>query len=626
VSLQEVQLHLLLLLSAQAQFPAETIVVTAAREPVPVAEAPASVSLFESPQTETLGLPDAADLLRLMPGTAVASTGPRGTQTQLRIRGAEASHTLLFVDGIRFNDPAAGNEARFELLTVDALSRLELIRGPQSALWGSEAIGGVVAAETADPLGSQGLSALAEYGRRATHRLSAQGAMRAGNIGLAASGGWQRSDGFDSFGAPGGDRDGFDHRSASMKAVYSPLPQGKLGLVGHWIKGRSDYDGFDPTTFMRADTLDATDNRLWAMRGFAEADLGGLGLKLDGSLLDSANRNRLGTEALNSTFGRRFTLGAQASGTVGAHSLSAAAEYQGEDFRGRDTQYFGGTDQDRSREATAVAGQWRARWGEAFITDVAARRDNFSDYSDAITFRASALIRPVPTLTLHAAYGEGIAQPSFYDLYGFFPGSFVGNPGLRPERSRGWETGLRWQSGRAAVAITGFSSRLADEIVNTFDSATFVSRTANAEGISRRKGVELEARYRFGAALDFGLNYTFLDAGEQRVAGAALVREIRRPRHSANLYATGEAGRLSWGASAAWVGQRRDMDFDLWPAAAVTLSDYVLASLRLGWRITPKLEAFGRIENAFAAAYQDVVGYNTAGRTVHAGLRLRLGT
>lgn len=619
-------MQLLLLLSASAQVAPEAIVVTAAREPVAAAEAPASVALFERPEIEALGLPDAADLLRLMPGTAVASTGPRGTQTQLRIRGAEASHTLLFVDGIRFNDPAAGNEARFELLTADALSRLELIRGPQSALWGAEAIGGVVAAETADPLRSQGLSALGEYGSRNTHRLSAQGAMRSGDVGLAASGGWQRSDGFDSFGAPGGDRDGFDHRSASIKAVYNPRPGARLGLVGHWIEGRSDYDGFDPATFMRADTLDATDNRLWAVRGFAEADAGGFALSMDGSLLDSANRNRLGSEPLNSTFGRRFTLGGQASRSFGGHSLAAAAEYQGEDFSARDTQYFGGTDQDRSREAAALAGQWRARWSEAFVTDLAVRRDGFSDYSDATTFRASALFRPLPAVTLHAAYGEGIAQPSFYDLYGFFPGSFVGNPALRPERSRGWEVGLRWQASGAAIAVTGFRSRLTDEIVDTFDPATFISSTANAEGTSRRDGVEFEARYRFGPALDLGFNYTFLDAAEQQVAGAALVREVRRPRHSANLYAAGEAGRLSWGASAAYVGKRRDLDFDLWPAAAVTLDDYVLASLRIGWRITPDVEAFGRIENALGADYQDVVGYNTAGRTVHAGLRLRFGT
>src|SRR6185503_15359277 len=136
---------------------AETeIIVTAAREPVEAADAAVSATLLDAPLLEDLGLPAAADALRLTPGVSVATTGPRGTQTQLRIRGAEANHSLLFVDGIRFNDPAAGNEARFELLTSDGASRLELVRGPQSALWGSEALGGVVAAETSDPLRTDG--------------------------------------------------------------------------------------------------------------------------------------------------------------------------------------------------------------------------------------------------------------------------------------------------------------------------------------------------------------------------------------------------------------------------------------------------------------------------------------
>jgi vitamin B12 transporter len=616
-------LNLLLLLSSAAALPPETIVVTAAREPVPAAEAPASVSLIERREIETLGLPMAPDLLRLLPATSVASTGPRGTQTQVRIRGAEANHTLLFVDGIRFNDPAAGNEARFELLAAETVSSIELIRGPQSALWGSEAIGGVVAVRSADPFAAQGLGALAEYGSLDTHRLAASGAVRSGDVGIAAGGSWLRSEGIDSFGAPGGDRDGFDNKTASLKTVYRPLAGFELGLAGHLIEGRSDYDGFDPATFLRADTRDATDNRLWALRGWAAAELGGWALRLDGSLLDSANRNR--PDPLNAAFGRRFTAGAQASRSFGGHSLTAAAEYQGEDFRARDTQFFGGTDQDRSREAAALVGQWRANWTRGFTTDVAVRRDHFSDFADATNIRAAALLRPFAGWTVHAAYGEGIAQPTFYDLYGFFPGSFVGNPALRPERSRGFEAGVRWEGTRAALGVTGFSSRLTDEIVDVFDPATFLSSTANAEGKSRRKGVEVEARWRHSDAFGLGASYTWLDAEEQQAAGALLVRELRRPRHSASLFANGAAGALGWGASLAYVGRRDDMDFDRWPAARVRLGDYLLASLQLAWRLTPALEAFGRIENALGADYQDVVGYNTAGRTVHAGLRLRLG-
>jgi vitamin B12 transporter len=118
------------------------IVVTASREPVAIEDTSVSVTLFDREAIEALALPMTSDLLRLSPGLSVATTGPRGSQTQVRIRGAEANHTLLFVDGIRFNDPAAGNEARFELLTSDSVPDGS-VRGPQSALWGSEALGGV---------------------------------------------------------------------------------------------------------------------------------------------------------------------------------------------------------------------------------------------------------------------------------------------------------------------------------------------------------------------------------------------------------------------------------------------------------------------------------------------------
>jgi vitamin B12 transporter len=609
-------------LAAQIGEPA--IVVTASRDPIPAEDSAVSVTLLDEPLLDDLSLPALPDLLRLSPGLAVAATGPRGTQTQVRIRGAEANHTLLFVDRIRFSDPAAGNEARFELLTADSLSRVEIVRGPQSALWGSEALGGVIAVETADPIDEPGFEGIAEYGSLDAARLWSRYAARTGVVGLAASAGWLRSGGVDSFGA-GGERDGFDNKAASLKVEARPGNIVRFGVTGHWIEGRSDYDGFDPLTFRRADTPDTTENRIAALRGWVDARRGGWTLTADASYLDSANRNALAGAPLNSTFGDRLTLGAQVSRRIGGHRLIAALEHQAEDFRARDTFFFGGTDQDRGRHLTAFAAEWRAAWSEAIATDVAVRHDSFSAFADATTLRASVLVRPAPGLDLHAAYGEGIAQPTFYDLFGFFQGSFSGNPGLRPERSRGWEAGIAWRNARFSAGATYFSARLRDEIVDVFDPATFLSSTANAAGKSRRQGIELSARYRHADWLDLSANYTWLDAGEQRVAGAALVREIRRPRHSANLIAHGDAGHLRWGVSLAYVGARRDMDFDLFPAAAVRLGDYVLASANVGYRILPQLELFARAENAFDADYQDVVGYHVAGRTVHAGLRVALG-
>src|SRR3954453_172375 len=140
---------------------------------------------------EAVGLPMVTDLLRVVPGVSVAAAGPRGSQTQVRLRGAEANHTLLVIDGIRFNDPAAGNEARFELLPTDLLDRITIILGPNSALWGSEAIGGVVDAETHDPAlgpssGGAGLGARAEYGSLDSGRASAWLGARTGKLSVSA--------------------------------------------------------------------------------------------------------------------------------------------------------------------------------------------------------------------------------------------------------------------------------------------------------------------------------------------------------------------------------------------------------------------------------------------------------
>ncbi|HEV2747487.1 MAG TPA: TonB-dependent receptor [Allosphingosinicella sp.] len=607
--------------------PDAEIVVTGSREPVLRNEAAVSATVFDREEIEALDLPATSDLLRLVPGVTVATSGPRGAFTEVRIRGAEAKHSLLFVDGIRFNDPAAGNSARFELLTSDALSRIEVVRGPQSALWGSEALGGVIAIETADGFDRSGVAASGEYGSHDSGRASLHAAARAGELGLSGAAGWLSSEGIDSFGG-GGERDGFDNRSASLKAVLRPSAATEAGLAGHYVEGESEFDGFDPLTGQLADTLDRTENRIFALRGWLSHRAGPWSVLLDASYLDSANRNLLGEAPQNSSFGDRLELGAQVSRTLilgrSEHRLTAAAEYGRENFRGRDTVFFGATNQDRSRELRALVAQWRAAWSDRIATDIAVRHDQFSAFADATTLRATVSFRPTQAWTLRAGYGEGISQPTFYDLFGFFPGlSFRGNPNLRPESSRGWEAGLRWGGASASLAVTAFAHNLVDENLLVFDAGG--STTINADGESRRRGIEIEAAYRPSEALLLQANYTWLDAEEQRTAGGLPVREARRPRHSANLIGTGTVGPLQFGATLAYVGERADTDFGAFPARPVTLGDYLLASLRVAWRLTPSIEAYGRMENAFGADYQDAFGYHTPGRTVYAGLRLRVG-
>ena len=600
------------------------IVVTASRAPVEAQDSVVPILTVKEEETRPGPyLPIAAEVLRGFPGVSVSVSGPKGSQTQLRIRGAEANHTLLFVDGIRFNDPAAGNEPRFELLTGDGLARIDVIRGPQSALWGSEAIGGVVAAYTVSASARPSLRATAEYGSLDSVRVAGQASSEVGRIALSATAGWQKSEGVDSFDGTG-DRDGYENLSASLKAIYRPTDGLQLGAVGHWIEGTSEYDGLDPVTFRRADTRDSTKNRIGAIRAWAEAESGDWIGRIEASYLASDNRNLLDGSPLNRTAGNRLTIGGQLTKEVGAHSVSLAAEHQGEEFRARDQSFFGATDQDRSRDLDAAVIEWRADWTSWLTTDLAVRHDSFSAFEDATTIRAGATVKPLRHLTILGGYGDGIAQPSFYDLYGFFPGSFVGNPALKPERSEEWQIGVRWE-GRLSLELNAFSARLEDEIIDVFDPATFLSSTANASGTSRRRGVEAQAELRLPANGKISFFYTWLDAEERQAAGGLAVREIRRPRHSASLSGYRWFGPVQVSAKLAYIGRRRDMDFDSFPARSVTLGDYFLASASIDWRISKALEAFVRTENALDATYQDVFGYRTPGRTAYAGLRLRLG-
>src|SRR3954451_20980502 len=143
----------------------DQIVITASLAPQAETQSPASLTIIDELEIQRLGQPLIPALLRLTPSVAVATSGPPGSFTEVRIRGAENNHTLLFIDGIRANDPATGDFSRFELLNADLASRIEVLRGPQSALWGSDAIGGVVAVNgTSDEAGYAATAEAGSYG------------------------------------------------------------------------------------------------------------------------------------------------------------------------------------------------------------------------------------------------------------------------------------------------------------------------------------------------------------------------------------------------------------------------------------------------------------------------------
>jgi vitamin B12 transporter len=609
--------------AANAQ-PSE-IIITASRVPQEQSETPASTTVIDEERIERLGEALGYSLLRLVPSASVETGGPAGTLTQVRIRGAEASHTLLFIDGIRANDPAAGDIPRFELLNADIVSRIEVVRGPQSALWGADAIGGVVAVNGLAP-DERSSSVTAETGSFGFVRAVASAALVSSTADIAAAVGWQRATGIDSFDGTG-DKDGYRNLAGRLRGTWAFGPGWQLGAAGFALRGYSEFDGFDPLTFLRADTLDNSRNRMaagrvWVSGGDQENGLSGT---IAASLLGSSNRNFVGPDETNRTRGERRSVSGQiqhrfATGAVG-HTAILALEHWSESFRASDTIFFGATTQDRRRTNEAVTGQWRAELAPV-VGDVAVRHDRFSEFKDATTLRASALVRLGGGFAFAGSYSEGIAQPSFFDLFGFFPGSFAGNPALKPESSRGHELSLRYRRNALAAALTGYRQRLHDEITAVFDPVTFQSTTANRQGASRRSGIEAEIAWDLGDRLRVTASYAFLDASEPGAIPSMHLREVRRPRHSGSVALDGRSGRLTYGTALTYAGARDDMNFDVFPAMRVRLDPYWLASARIAWTVEPGLEIFARTTNAFGARYQDVFGHRTEGRGVYAGAKL----
>jgi vitamin B12 transporter len=599
------------------------IVITASRVPQQEVQTPASVTIIDQQRIERLDEPLVSALLRLTPSAAVATSGPAGSLTEVRIRGAEANHTLLFVDGIKINDPASGDAPRYEILNADLVSRIEVVRGPQSALWGSEAIGGVIAINGVDD--PPGASANMEAGSFGFVRGSASDALITAKADIAAALGFQRSTGIDSFNGQG-DRDGYRNLSGRLRTTWHPAPDVELGASAIALTGRTEFDGFDPVTFTHADTLDSSRNRLTAGRVWATvgSDSSTWRAQIAGSLLGSSNRNYLAEVEQNRTRGTRRNLSTQVERrfTTGAieDRVIAAADVERENFHARDTIFGGLSDQDRSRSHQAATVEWRGET-KAVTGDLAVRRDIFNRFKDATSLRASLLGRVGGGFSVAGSYGEGIAQPTFFDLYGFFPNNFVGNPSLKPESSRGFEVSLRFRRGPFEVSLTGYRQRLHDEIVDVFDPTTFLSSTANRVGVSHRSGVEAELAWKLADTLRLSANYAYLHASEPSATGLQ-VKEVRRPKHSGSVAIDGSYGKFTYGVSLAHVGDRTDANFDVFPAATVILGSYWLAGARLAYAVRPGIEVFGRISNALNQDYEDVFGYRTEPRAAYAGIRL----
>ncbi len=611
------------------------IVVAANRAPVDVERAIPSVTVLDKAAIDRAQDLSVADLLLRTPGVSLSRNGGYGTTTSLRIRGAESDQTVVVIDGVKINDPSSpGGGYNFGDLLIGDAARIEVLRGPQSILWGSQAIGGVVNIVT--PLPTRDLEGSLDLEGGSRDTVNARAAL-GGTTGPLA---WRvGAQAFTTAGisalAAGTERDGYTNQNVQARAVLTLAPGVSADLRGAYTNARNDFDGFS------GDTADY---------GLTRTFVGYAGLNVD--LFDARLRNRVGygyTDTDRANYDPDQVAQPQTFDAVGRnHRL----EYQGtlavtkgvdavfgvenevSRFRTASSDFVApfalGTPVRGRAELTSVYGQLNVSPFDGLTLNGGVRHDDHSRFGTQTLFAGGAnWLLPTGTV-LRASYSEGFKAPTLYQLF-----SEYGNGALTPERAKGWEAGAeqRFMDGRFALGGTYFERRTRDQIifsscaVASTDPLCFVpgstteQRFGYYQNVARAfaRGVEAVGHAQLGAHLGIDGNYSWI-VSENRTAGTGFGRWLpRRPRDTANLSATwsfADAGSL--GVAARWAGHSFDD-----AANRTRLNGYTLVDLRGELPLSPAVRLFARVENLFDERYQTIARYGTLGRSVYAGLRGR---
>ena len=604
---------------------ADQIVVTATRSEQPLSQVGASVTVIDAEKIKTRQSVAVVDLLRTVPGVTFSRNGGIGTTTSVNIRGAESDQTVALIDGVKINDPSTpGGGFNFGNMLTDNIARIEVVRGSQSVLWGSQAIGGVINMITAEPGERIAANASAEYGWRDSGKLVGNISGKSGPVAASVGGGYYRTDGISTFSeARGGkERDGYRHYGANAKVKVTLSDAISVDLRGWYSDGKTGIDGFPPPTFTFGDTDETA--RTKEFIGYA-------GLNV--ALFDGRLHNRL-AYALTDTRRQNldFTSGAPFE-TFNAKGRNERFEYQGvfdimEGWKaifGAETEKasfrsssYGGPFATASARIDSIYGQLNAIPVTGLSLAVGLRRDDHDSFGGKTTFAANGVYSPNGGNTsLRASYGEGFKTPSLYQLF-----SEYGNSRLKPESSHGWDVGIAQKllDGRIEAGATWFQRDTGNQIIfincpaltgicagrpfGTYDNVTR----------GRAEGIELSLNLRPTDALTVETNYSWVKA-QNRMTGLDLPR---RPRHSLNSAIDYQwAFGLKTGATITHVGSSFDNI-----ANTRKLAGYVLVDLRASYPVTKGIEIYGRIENLFDEHYETTYRYGSPGRAAFAGVRL----
>jgi vitamin B12 transporter len=581
---------------------AADVVVSAAAEPEPAVSLGAAATVIDAREIAASQATTVLDLLRTVPGLDVVQSGGPGTVASLFLRGTSSTQTLVLVDGVALNSPYFGG-TDLSALSLANVERVEVVRGPFSALYGSEAIGGVVRVFTRRTSSEEEISGRATLGAGNGSAKEAFAEVALGSGPVTASAGFRRT-------LTDGDLPNEFFAATNVSGTLSAALSDSLrvGLVIRRDEGRTGIpsSGGIPTplraTTSETTTFEAPVSIALSRSAFVEASFRWVKDSPTFSDPDAVFSS-------SSTDARRAGARLAFTTAVGAHRLTAGADWERTLVSNESN--FGVALDDASTRTFALFGEDRiALAGERLVVTAGVRWDDHSAFGSAVSPRLTAAWRVTRSLKLRAAAGTAFRAPSTGELY--YP--YSGNPALRPEKSNGYEVGVEKTLAKGVILeASGFWNAIRD-LIDYDATATFMNQNI---GSARTRGVEVALRTPVGARSIVRASYTYLDAKDLETNALLL----RRPRHRASAtYATTFVSGGAFSLTGMWVGTRPDRD-----AADFTKLVEDASYLRVDVAVTLpplifSLAPFVRMTNLLGRDYVEASGFPAPGRRFLAGL------
>ncbi len=608
------------------------LIVTAGIAPIEMDQYGGSVTVITAADIEKAQASYLSDVLRQVPGFAVNQSGGPGTQTQLRVRGSEANHVLVLLNGVRVNDPTAGDEYLFNYALLDNIERIEILRGPQSAIWGTDAMSAVIniiSKETTQ--NNWGFDV--EVGSFNTKRVALDGGVANDN--------WRFDAGFNfldtagtNIARQGTEEDGFENLSTHLSFAVDATETVKLHLRADHSDALNEFDGVDFNV-----TGLPIDADLWTEReqttvllqaNFKPNDHWHSDLSYQWSDTDAHNFS-FGLGESSSTAAQTDEIKFNTTLLFGAddqHRLSALVDHRQVDFVQRGTASpFGDPNQRQDYDVTGLAVAYQHQLNEQFNWNVSARNDDFDQFEDVSNFKLAASYQLNNQWRMRGSVGTGSKAPSFIERFGFFPANFVGNPNLEPEESDAFELAVEktWLNNK--LELVYFDQNLENEINGfVFDASSGLFTADNQAGESERQGLEFNWSSQINEHMGLNLNYTYTDATEETANGIQ-VTEVRRPENMAQIgFDYRFAGdRATLYAQVNYQDDQLDVFFDpaTFESSNVTLDSYTTVDLTFSWQLNTTVQLYAKAQNLFDESYEEVLGYARPGAAVYAGVKAR---